>query len=285
MPGEVSGRIAVVTGGGSGIGRAIALALAGQGAAVAVADISEASAAAVAAAIVATGHRAEGIACDVSDRASVRALHLEVQRRLGQPTLLIANAGVALLEPLTEMADADIDWVIQVNLFGVINCLHTFLPDMMRLREGHVVATASSSALLSSFAPHPAYVAAKSGVVGLMLSVRRQLREFGIGATVLCPGRVSTQIVNSPRYRPERFGGPTDGAITLPSVATGAFGRMDGRPPEEVAQMVLGAIRENRAMVVTDRSQRALFEQGFADLVLTAFDQVDQFDRVSGGLR
>jgi NAD(P)-dependent dehydrogenase (short-subunit alcohol dehydrogenase family) len=181
---------------------------------------------------------------------------------------------------LTDMSDADIDWVIQVNLLGVINCLHAFLPDMMHLQEGHVVATASSSALLAPFATHhPAYVAAKSGVVGLMLSMRAQLREFGIGATALCPGRVSTHIVNSPSYRPARFGGPSNAAIELPSGAKEDSGAPTFRPPEEVAQMVLEAIHENRAVVVTDGSQRAMFDEGFADLVLSAFDEATQFDR------
>lgn len=277
--GEVFGRIAVVTGGGSGIGRAIALALAYQGAAVAVVDIVEANAAAVVAEIATAGGRAIALSCDVSERASVRAMQVEVMRRLGPTSLLIANAGVTMFEPLTDMSDEDIDWIIQVNLLGVINCLQAFLPDMIERRDGHVLATSSSSALLSPFSTrHAVYAATKAGVLGLMLAMRCQLKEFGIGVSTLCPGLVPSQLLDSPRYRPERFGGPSSDSV-VPPMPAGNQRRATPRPAEEVAQMVLHAIRDNRAVVVTDANQREMFENGFVDLVSSAFDDVVAFDR------
>ena len=276
--GEVSGRVAVVTGGGSGIGRAIAMSLASVGAAVAVADIVEANAAAVAAEIVKAGGRAIPLSCDVSERASVRAMQVEVERRLGAASILIANAGVTMFERLTDMSDEDIDWVIQVNLLGVINCLQAFLPDMIEMREGHVLATSSSSALLSPFSTrHAVYAATKAGVLGLMLAMRCQLKEFGIGVSTLCPGLVPSQILDSPRYRPARFGRARYDSVVPPG-PTGNQRRATPRPAEEVAQMVLHAIRENRAVVVTDVNQREMFEKGFVDLVASAFDDVASFD-------
>jgi len=278
---ETSGRVAVVTGGGSGIGRAIARALASKGATVAVADLSEASAAAVATEIQQAGGRAIALACDVSDRAAVRAMQAQVERRLGAPSLLIANAGVTLFQGLIEMSDEDVDWIVQVNLLGVINCLQAFLPDMIEAREGHVLATASSSALLAPVVGHhAAYVATKAGVVGLMLSLRHQLRGFGVGATVLCPGGVSTQIFDSPRYRPARFGGPREASIKRPA-AQGQQERVEFRSADEVAQMVLRAIRDDKAMVVTDPRQRPMFENGMVDLVRSAFDDAAQFDSLA----
>jgi NAD(P)-dependent dehydrogenase (short-subunit alcohol dehydrogenase family) len=274
----VSGSVAVVTGGGSGIGRAIAMALANEGAAVAVADIVEAKAVAVVAEITAAGGRAIALDCDVSERASVRAMQAEVVRRLGPTSLLIANAGVTMFERLTDMSDADIDWIIQVNLLGVINCLQAFLPDMIERREGHVLATSSSSALLSPFSTrHAVYAAAKAGVLGLMMAMRCQLKEFGIGVSTLCPGLVPSQILDSPRYRPARFGKARNDCVAPPA-PTGNQRRALPRPAEEVAQMVLHAIRENRAVVVTDANQREMFENGFVELVSSAFDDIAEFD-------
>jgi NAD(P)-dependent dehydrogenase (short-subunit alcohol dehydrogenase family) len=280
MSSEVSGRIAVVTGGGSGIGRSVARALANQGASVAVADLSEENATAVAGKICSAGGRARAFVCDVSDRASVRVLQADVERTLGPATLIIANAGVTKFQTLVETSEADIDWLIQVNLLGVINCVHAFLPDMIHLQEGHLVATASASALLSpSAALNPVYVAAKAGVVGLMLSLRRQLQGLGIGTTVVCPGRVATGISNSSHYRPTRFGGPAGEPVPLPTEETAGDNRSSPRTADEVALMVIRAIHDNRAVVVTDGNQRATFKEGFADLVLCAFDQATQFDR------
>lgn len=278
---EVSGRVAVVTGGGSGIGRAIALALAKDGAAVTVVDIVEANAIAVAAEITTAGGHAIALACDVSERASLRAMQAEVARRLGPTSLLIANAGVTMFERLTDMTDEDIDWVIQVNLLGVINCLQVFLPDMIERRDGHVLATSSSSALLSPFSTrHAVYAATKAGVLGLMMAMRCQLKEFGIGVSTLCPGLVPSQILDSPRYRPIRFGGPSSDSV-VPPMPGGKQRRALPRPAEEVAQMVLHAIRDNRAVVVTDANQREMFENGFVELVSSAFDDVVAFDRAN----
>lgn len=276
---EVSGRVAVVTGGGSGIGRAIALALANQGAAVAVVDIVEANAAAVVAEIATAGGRAIALSCDVSERSSVRAMQAEVTRRLGPTSVLIANAGVTKFERLTDMSDEDIDWIIQVNLLGVINCLQAFLPDMIERRDGHVLATSSSSALLSPFSTrHAVYAATKAGVLGLMLAMRCQLKEFGIGVSTLCPGLVPSQLLDSPRYRPARFGGPSSDSV-VPPMPSSNQRRATPRPAEQVAQMVLHAIRDNRAVVVTDANQREMFESGFVELVSSAFVDVVEFDR------
>lgn len=273
--GEVCGRVAVVTGGGSGIGRAIALELARQHAAVAVADIVEMSAVRVAQEIVDHGGRAVGFGCDVSDRASVRDLEEKVCARLGPTSVLIANAGVTMFKGLFDMSDDDLDWIIQVNLFGVLNCVRAFAPQMVEMREGHVVAISSQSALLPSFGPpQSAYTAAKSGVVGLMLAVRHELEPVGVGATVVCPGRVATHITDSPRYRPQRFGGPQDASISLP-LQRGSDGF---RPPEDMAKMVLRAIKENEALVVSDHVNWNMFERGYIEPVRAAFDAAAVYD-------
>jgi len=276
---EIAGRAALVSGGGSGIGRGLAMALAAEGASVAVADIRQDGASIVADEIRARGGNAVAVVCDVSDRASVQRMKAEAEATLGPVSLLFANAGATYFDRLTEMPEQDVDWILQVNLMGVTNCLMVFLPDMLAARDGHVVATASTAGLLPGWIPyHAPYSAAKLGVVGMMLNLRIEAAERGVGVTVLCPGGVTTGMKNSPSYRPERFGGPSDDQVRRPE---GFFQEVDlaFRPPEEAAQMVLRAVRKNRAMVVTDGSLRKAFMETYVNVVMEAFDEADAFDR------
>jgi NAD(P)-dependent dehydrogenase (short-subunit alcohol dehydrogenase family) len=268
---DVSGKVAVVTGGASGIGKGIAKVLAEAGAMVAIVDIMEASARKTADEI---GRGAVAVACDVSDRGSVASMKAEVSRRLGPAGVLIANAGVTVFEELTRMSDDDVDWVIDVSLYGVMHCIQAFLPEMIAAREGHIVATASAAALLAPFVgQHAPYCAAKAGIIGMILSLRADLGKYNVGASVLCPGAVQSQIHSSPRYRPSRYGGPSDGSATMPQDV-----RAIGRPAVEAGRMVLNAIHTDRPLIVTDPSHRPGFEQGFMRMVLEAFDDAEAFD-------
>ena len=275
---ETGGKAALVTGGGSGIGRALAKALAAEGASVVVADIVHENAQSVASEITRAGGSALAVVCDVSDRASVRDMKAKANAAFGAISLLFANAGVTCVERLTDMSADEVDWMTAVNLLGVSNCLQAFLPDMIAQRAGHVVATASMVGLIPSLLPyHAPYTAAKAGVIAMMLNLRAEVSEFGIGCTVLCPGGVATRIHQTPRYRPARFGGPSEGTVKAPA-GFALPAEMKFRPPEEVAEMVLLAVRENRSMVVTDSTQRELFIQSYVDVVLSAFDDAAAFN-------
>jgi NAD(P)-dependent dehydrogenase (short-subunit alcohol dehydrogenase family) len=277
---EIRERTAFVTGGGSGIGRGIALALAAEGASVVVADILEERAESVAHEIASAGGSALGVACDVSDRASVREAKDRAGAAFGVVSLLFANAGVTSVEPLTDLSPDHFDWITEVNLWGVSNCLQAFLPDMIAQRAGHVMATASAAGLIPTWLPyHVPYTAAKAGVIGMMLNLRAELSEFGVGCTVLCPGGVATRIHQTNRYRPARFGGPSAERLKpAPRAFLQHTEQLHFRPAEEVAQMVLRAVREDRPMVVTDASQREIFLRSYVDVVLSAFDDAAAFD-------
>jgi NAD(P)-dependent dehydrogenase (short-subunit alcohol dehydrogenase family) len=277
---EIGGRTAVVTGGGSGIGRALGRALAAEGASVVVADIVQENAESVTSEIGGAGGSAIAVVCDVSDRVSVQEMKARAEAAFGEISLVFANAGATSVERLTELSDDEFDWITEVNLFGVSNCLRAFLPGMIARRTGHVMATASVTGLTPGFLPyHVPYTAAKAGVIGMMLNLRVELSELGIGCTVLCPGGVKTQIGRTSRYRPARFGGPFEGSMARVLGDFAQREKLKFRPPEEVAEMALAAVRENRPMVVTDAADRERFTRGYVDVVLSAFDDVEAFDR------
>ncbi len=277
---RIDGRTAVVTGGGSGIGRALANSLATEGASVAIADIIMENAEAVAGEINARGGTAMAVHCDVCDRESVRAMKEEVTRSLGPVSLLFANAGATSFERLTDMSEDDVDWIIQVNLMGVTNCLLAFYPDMVAAGDGHIFATASTAGLMPSWVPyHAPYSGAKLGIIGMMLNLRHEASEAGVGCTVLCPGGVESGMkANNARYRPERFGGPGEGSVKIPE-GFKDHGDLYFRPAEEVAQMCLHAVQRNRPMVITDGSMRRIFRETYLDVVMGAFDDIDEFER------
>jgi NAD(P)-dependent dehydrogenase (short-subunit alcohol dehydrogenase family) len=276
---EIRGKAAFVTGGGSGIGRGLARALAGESASVVVADILPDNARRIADEIAAEGGTALAVVCDVSDRASVRRAKEEANQAFGRVSLLFANAGVTSWQRLTEMTEDDVDWIFQVNLMGVVNSLQAFVPDMVEARDGHVCATSSLAGLCPSWLPfHTCYSATKMGILGLMLNLRLELAEYGVGASVLVPGPVWSGVAeNLARSRPERFGGPSDAGMEAPRAARDLVGDVSGfRQPEEVAEMVLLAVRKNRPIVFTS-ADRKLFQETYVDPVMAAFDEVEEF--------
>jgi short-subunit dehydrogenase len=151
---------------------------------------------------------------------------------------------------------------------------------MVAARDGHVFATASAAGLLPGWVPyHAPYSAAKLGVIGLMLNLRVEATESGVGCTVLCPGGVQSGMkANNGRYRPERFGGPEEGEVKIPE-GFFAHANLKFRPAEDVAQMILRGVRDNRAVIVTDGSMRATFTETYVRDVQQAFDDVDAFEQ------
>jgi len=238
-------RVAVVTGGGSGIGRALVDVFAREGARVVVADVDGAAADAAAAAVRARGGTALAVATDVTDLAQVQALADRAFGELGAVDVLCNNAGVALWGGLEQATHRDWQWVLGVNLWGVIHGIEAFLPRMIASgRRGHVVNTASMAGLVATRGLG-VYNTSKYAVVGLSETLVKDLAPYGIGVSVLCPLGVATAIRSSDRNRPAHL--RNDDAERAAPVA------LDGStlPAEAVAEMVLSAIYDNRLYVIT----------------------------------
>lgn len=280
---EIAGRTAVVTGGGSGIGMGLAIELARQGAKVAVADIMPENAEKVAAAIRDAGGTAVGMACDVCERSSIAAMKEQVHASLGPVHLLFANAGATSFDPLMEMSDDDVDWILQVNLHGVMNTTRAFLPDMIAAREGHICATASMAGLLPGWIPvHAPYSAAKAGIIGLMMNLALELAEYNIFTTSYCPGGVATGMKdNNARYRPARFGGPGETELHVGEASNNAKS-MAFYTPDAIAPMVLDAVRNNRAFVFDHPEHREIFRRTYSGVVEACYDAADAWHAEHG---
>jgi NAD(P)-dependent dehydrogenase (short-subunit alcohol dehydrogenase family) len=280
---DISGKAAVVTGGGSGIGMGLAKQLAKEGASVAIADIILDNARKVADEIKAAGGKAVALHCDVCERESIKRMKAEANAAFGPVTLLFANAGATSFDPLMEMSDADVDWIIQVNLMGAMNTTRAFLPDMMAAKEGHIVATASMAGLLPGWIPvHVPYSASKMGIIGLMMNLALEMKDYNVRTTLYCPGGVATSMkANNLSYRPARFGGPGDAEVHVPE-ASFKGKSITFFTPEEVAPLVLRAVKNNRPFVFDHSEQRRFFKETYSAIVEACYDDLETYEREHG---
>lgn len=281
---EISGKAAVVTGGGSGIGMGLAKELAKQGAAVAVADIILANAQKVADTINAAGGKAIALECDVCERDSIRRMKDAAEAALGPIQLVFANAGATSFDPLMEMSDDDVDWILTVNLHGVMNTTRAFLPGMIAAGGGHICATASMAGLLPGWIPvHVPYSAAKMGIIGLMMNLAIEMKEHNVHTTSYCPGGVATGMkVNNASYRPAKFGGPGEGEVHVGEESVSVAASQAFYTPEAIAPMVLDAVRNNRAFVFDHPEQRVHFRETYSKVVEACYDAAEAWEQAHG---
>ena len=238
-------KVAVVTGGGSGIGRALALALAREGARVVVADIDEAAMEAVVREARGHGVDALPVRTDVTDLAQVQGLADRAWREFGAVHVLCNNAGVAAWGALENATHRDWQWVLGVNLWGVIHGIEAFVPRMIAGgQRGHIVNTASMAGLIASQGLG-VYNTSKYAVVGLSETLAKDLRPYRIGVSVLCPLGVQTRIRDSERNRPAAL----RNEHVEPATPVELIGR--SLAPDAVADMVLAAIHANELYVIT----------------------------------
>ena len=193
---ELTGRIALVTGGGRGIGRAVALSLATAGVDVAVTARSTKELEETATAIRALGRRAEAITCDVTERPQVDAMIARVRTALGDPLILVNNAGVAGSAKLADTTDEMWDRMLRVNATGAFYCTRAVLPMMLQPKWGRVVNIASVAAKAGGLYI-AAYTASKHALLGLTRAVAAEVAARGITVNALCPGYVDTEMTDA----------------------------------------------------------------------------------------
>lgn len=247
---DFNDQIAFITGGASGAGLGQAQVFGRAGAKVVIADIRAEAIDQALAALRAEGITAHGLVLDIMDRAAYARAADEVEAVFGAaPTLLFNTAGVNSFGPVENTSYDDFDWIIGVNLGGVINGMVTFVPRMIKSgKPGHIVTTSSLGGLMGSALAAP-YSAAKAAVVNLMESYRLGLEKHGIGVSVLCPANIKSNIAEASRLRPAQFGQSgyvenEDSIASLHSI------HQHGMDPVELAEHVKRAIEANQLYVI-----------------------------------
>jgi NAD(P)-dependent dehydrogenase (short-subunit alcohol dehydrogenase family) len=251
---DLDGRVAFVTGGASGIGLGMARAFLDAGMTVVIADRDAAYLAEARQRLSDAGPRLRAMVMDVTDRAAMRAAAAETVGHFGAVHLLCNNAGVTASVAIEDAGHAEWDFVMGVNVQGVVNGLVEFLPAMKMHRQGgHIVNTASMAAIVPSPGRTGIYGASKFAVRGITEALRPSLAPYGIGVSLLCPGMVDTRILESSnKYR-------KDAAEPTAALA----GSMD---PMEVGRQVAAGVRANRPYIFT--------HEGWRDEVREVFDGI-----------
>ncbi len=239
-------KVVVVTGAASGIGREIALAFARRGARLAVADINAGALEKVRLELTSMGSKAYAQVVDVSMAADVESFCENVYREMGRADVLCNNAGVAVSGSFEDICMGDWQWILGINLLGVIHGCHYFYPRMIAQRGGgHIVNTASAAGLFPLPGSIP-YSCTKYAVVGLTEALRAEAALHGIGVSAVCPGFVSSGIFSSSRQCTPR----TD--MSHEEAANQLRERLSkrGRTPEKVAAAVVEAVEKDQGVVV-----------------------------------
>lgn len=251
---EFGGRVAVITGGASGIGLGLARRLGAEGMHVVIADIERPALDAAVAELAAAGIDVVGVPCDVTDAGQVQSLADTTVDRFGAVHVFCNNAGVGGGGLSWEMPLSMWDWVLGVNLWGVIHGIRSFVPILVQQDEAHIVNTASVAGLIAAPMMGP-YNASKHAVVALSETLHHEFAIVGTAArvSVLCPGWVRTNIATSERNRPESATTAADAADEQAALGRQMLAGMieNGMPPDEVAAQVVDAIRAERFWVLT----------------------------------
>jgi NAD(P)-dependent dehydrogenase (short-subunit alcohol dehydrogenase family) len=252
------GRVAVVTGAASGIGLALADAFASEGAGVVLADIEQYALDTAVHRLRTAGHHAIGVRTDVRREADLQLLAQATMAEFGAVHILCNNAGVESGALFSDIPLTTWEWVMDVNFWGVVHGCRTFLPLLRAQGEGHIVNTASMSALSTETPTMAPYTCSKFAVHALSECLDAELRAAGeqIGVSVLMPGLVHTKIMDAERNRPSGVPASEDNTARHTWRAGMSAAMQDrGLAPTAVAEQVLDAIRANRFFVLPHATQ------------------------------
>lgn len=281
-----AGKTAVITGGAGGIGMALAGKCADEGMNLVLADVEEAALQRAVAHFEAQGRPVLGVVTDSMRKDSVHNLLQEAQQRFAKVHLLFNNAGVVnggTPKPVWEVPEVDWNWVLGVNLYGVLHGLQAFVPHMLAHGEqGHIVNTASIAAFIPGNGP---YGVSKYGVVTISEALAQGLKaaNANIGASVLCPGWVNTQIGDAERNRPNAYDNPDNPerkGLGIEALMSGS------KPPEELAGQVFDAIRGDQFYVLPHSGWDDMVRDHAAAIVARAGPYLfDMEAQIARGLR
>lgn len=236
----LSGKVAVITGAGSGIGRALAVELAREGCRLALVDLHDAGLQQTRAQLSCNQEQVTTHLADVSDRARMALLAEEVAQAHGAIHLLFNNAGVTVNQRFEDTSLESLDFVLGVNLWGVLYGCHFFLPYLKQHAEGHIVNTSSMAGYLGL--PNQAsYCMSKAAVKSLSETLRVELAPYGIGVTSIHPGTIRTNILRSAADK--------SGANNAKTARLATLMERYGMPPEKLAVRVVKAVKQNRMQV------------------------------------
>lgn len=238
---DLNGRVAVVTGAGSGIGRATSEALARAGCHVAAVDIDAAALAATEASLGSLGVSVSSHVLDVANPKRMQALPEAVLAQHPTIDIVVNNAGVSVTAPFLEQSTADLEWIVGINLWGVIYGCKYFIPHLLRAPEGHIVNLSSVFGLIG-LPGQSSYAMTKFAVRGFSESLRAELAPLNIGVTSVHPGAVRTNIVRSARMS-------GDGYEHLRQKTMDWFER-NAVSPEHAARLIVKGIQRNTARVL-----------------------------------
>jgi NAD(P)-dependent dehydrogenase (short-subunit alcohol dehydrogenase family) len=268
---DLAGKVAVVTGAASGIGFALSRRLGADGMRVMMADIDEPTLAATAGSLAAEGIETAAAVTDVSDAESVDALARATLTRFGAVHVVCNNAGVHRGGPAWQIPLPLWDWIVGVNIFGLVHGIRSFMPHLIEQGEGHMINTASIGGLLPGPWMSP-YHATKHAVVGLSESLYHELAAIRspVRVSVLCPGIVRTRIHEASRNWPDRYGlWPVD--ENSPQVARrrqAASARVTaGKDPALIADAVRDAILSERFWILTHPEYGSAIIDHYTDAV------------------
>lgn len=269
---NLQGKVAVVTGAGSGIGRALAIALGAEGCRIALVDFNESALVETADMLAGAGVVYSTHQADVGDRIRMAALVDEVEAAHGAAHLLFNNAGITLNKSFANHSMADIDRIVNVNLWGVINGCHFFLPLLRKQSEAHIVNTSSMAGFLG-LPNQSTYSMTKAAVLAFSESLRAEVAGDNIGVTSIHPGAIKTNILNAAMA--------ADGRDEKTQKMADLVSKM-GKSPDKLAEKVIRAVKANKQRVLIGPDAyilaglKRLFPVALHSLFRIAFDKSER---------